>query len=529
MKLVLIGFMGSGKSTIGRKLARRLGIDFFDTDELIQRKTRLKISDIFKTKGEGFFREQEEGIIQNLADKNNCVISAGGGAVLKKTNVFNLKKNGLIIYLKVPLKVLKERLAEVTDRPLLGEVGFSRGKKIEEMFTYRQKLYEKSADLIIDCGIRKPEEIVDEIIKKMAYQPKVIKTRFSRGLSQVLIGNEIFTRFSQWWKWEGKKVALVTHPFLARCFFDKVVNGLEPFSCQVELITIPSGERSKSLRMVEKIYSRLFQKEFLRTDFVLALGGGVVGDVAGFVAATYMRGLNLIQVPTTLLSQIDSSIGGKTGVNVPYGKNLIGSFYQPLLTLIDLSFLKTLPKKEVSNGLAEMIKMGFLFSPALVKTLEEHLEEILRLKPEIWQKVVTEVVSYKLKVVKEDEIDTKGLRAFLNYGHTVGHALEKLASYREISHGEAVAIGMMVEGKISEIKGISTRGILERQKSLLERVGLPVMMPEKYRSDLAKAMLLDKKRENEEIKFVGVEEIGKPVLFSLTLDELREIMRNLAV
>lgn len=526
MKLVLIGFMGSGKSTVGRELASRLGLDFFDTDELVQRKARLKISEIFKTKGESFFRQLEKEIIQNLSNRNNCVIAAGGGAVLNKTNVFNLKKGGVVVYLKVSLEILKERLAEVSDRPLLGSLN-SRAKTIEKIFASRRNLYEKSADFIFDCGDRTPEEIAKEIINKMAYHPKTLKTNFSRGETEVIIGNEVFARFSLWWKWEGKKVALITHPFLARRFFNVIESGLKSFKCQVEVITIPSGEKSKSLKTVEKIYNLLFQKEFLRSDFILALGGGVVGDVAGFVAATYMRGVNLIQIPTTLLSQVDSSIGGKTGVNVPYGKNLIGSFYQPRLTLIDLSFLKTLSKKEISNGLAEIIKMAFLFSPSLVEILEDRVEEVLKLNPEIWQKVVSEVVSYKLKVVKEDEIETKGLRSFLNYGHTVGHALEKLASYQDISHGEAVAMGMMLEAQVSVRKGFSSKNILKRQRNLLKRAGLPVDIPDKYRQELVKAMLLDKKRESEEIKMVGVEEIGKPFLFTLTPAELEKILQNL--
>lgn len=526
MKLVLIGFMGSGKSTVGLKLARHLGLDFFDTDELIQRKAKIKIPDIFKTKGEPFFRQLEKEIIQNLTNKSNCVIAAGGGSVLDKTNLVNFKKNGVVIYLKAPLGVLKKRLAGVSDRPLLEGLG-SRNKTIEKIFASRQSLYEKSADVIIECGSKEPEEIAGEIIKRMAYQPKVLKGRFSRGETQVIIGNEVFFRFSSWWKWRKKKVALITHPFLANRFSDIVASGLEPFDCQLEVVTISPGEKSKSLKTVERIYDRLFQKEFLRSDFILALGGGVIGDLAGFVASTYMRGLNLIQVPTTLLSQIDSSIGGKNGVNVSRGKNLIGTFYQPFLTLIDLSFLKTLPKKEISNGLAEMIKMAFLFSPSLLEKLEKHLEGVLNLNPKIWQEVVTEVVSHKIKVVEKDETETKGLRSFLNYGHTIGHALEKIASFREVSHGEAVAMGMMLEAKISAKKGFTPDDVLKRQEEILRRADLPVRVPEDYRSKLVESMLLDKKREGEEIKIVGLKKIGKPFLFAMTPAELEKTLQEI--
>lgn len=526
MKLILIGFMGSGKSTVGRELARRLGLDFFDTDELVQKKTRMKISEIFKNGGEPYFRQVEEEIIQNLPARDRCVIAAGGGAVLNKTNVKNLKKKGTVVYLKVPFSVLKERLSGVSDRPLLEGSG-SRSKKIKTMLESRQNLYESSADVIINCGRKSPEEIATLIMEKLAYSPKILKASFRQGESRIIIGNEVFFDFPYWWKWKKRKVALVTHPFLARQYFEAIADGLEEFNCQVEAIALPSGERSKSLRTAEKIYNQLFQKEFLRSDFIFALGGGVVGDVAGFVAATYMRGLNLVQIPTTLLSQVDSSIGGKTGVNVSYGKNLIGSFYQPVLTLIDLSFLKTLPRKEFFNGLAEIIKMAFLFSPSLVAFLEEHLGELLALKPETWQKVVIETVSYKLRLVEDDEMETKGKRSFLNYGHTVGHALEKLSLYRGISHGEAVAIGMMMEAKISAEKGFLSKEELKRQESLLKKAGLPVKVPEKYRPELVRAMLLDKKRDSEEIKIVGLKGIGKPLLLSLSPEEMEKTLSRL--
>jgi 3-dehydroquinate synthase len=278
------------------------------------------------------------------------------------------------------------------------------------------------------------------------------------------------------------------------------------------LITVPAGETAKSLASVHRCYDRLAAHRLERTSFIVALGGGVVGDLAGFVAATYLRGIDFVQAPTTLLAQVDSSVGGKVGVNLAAGKNLVGAFHQPRLVVCDLDTLQTLPAREYRAGLAEVIKYGIIRDAGLFQRLQRHVPKLLEKDPRILGDVVARCCEIKAQVVAQDETES-GLRAILNFGHTIGHALEAVSRYGKYLHGEAIAIGQVAAAELSaHVSGLPIHE-LERIRTLFQRAGLPtqVKLGPKLRSRLFDAMRLDKKVAGGKVNFVLAERIGKVV------------------
>ena len=273
-----------------------------------------------------------------------------------------------------------------------------------------------------------------------------------------------------------------------------------------DVIVLEPGEHTKSLAVYEQLCRQLVTKKVTRKSTLIALGGGVIGDLVGFVAATYMRGIDYVQIPTTLLAQVDSSVGGKTGVDLPEGKNLVGAFYPPSLVQIDTSLLNTLPARQFQCGMAEVIKYGFIQSPSLDDSLRQ---ESLSLGDRRLESVVEECIAIKARMVQEDEFETLGIRAQLNFGHTVGHALEQITRYATYTHGEAIAIGMVLEAKIGEVIGFSQPGLTGKVESLIAAHNLPINAVELKEFDLiVSAMRKDKKSSNGELSMSLVRGIG---------------------
>ena len=308
----------------------------------------------------------------------------------------------------------------------------------------------------------------------------------------------------------GQRCAIITDKtvgkFFAKTAFDSLVRaGFSPV-----LVTVPAGETAKSLRTVGACYDQLAAHRLERKSFIVALGGGVVGDLAGFVAATYLRGIPFVQVPTTLLAQVDSSVGGKTGVNLRAGKNLVGAFYQPRLVLCDMDTLKTLPEREFRAGLAEVIKYGIIFDARLFKNLEQDLKRILRRDQKFVAPVIARCCEIKAEVVSQDETET-GLRAILNFGHTIGHAIENSFGYGKFLHGEAISIGQIMAARLSEKMLGMPHDEADRVHTLFERAGLPteIQLGAAQRRKLFDAMRLDKKTTDGEVRFVLARKIGE--------------------
>ncbi|MCD6472990.1 3-dehydroquinate synthase [Candidatus Aerophobetes bacterium] len=310
----------------------------------------------------------------------------------------------------------------------------------------------------------------------------------------------------------GKKVLIVSNRKIYGLYGEKVAKSLESFGFDVSLARVPQGERYKSLSQALKLYNHCIQYNLDRYSTILALGGGVIGDLAGFVASTYLRGINFISFPTTILAQVDASIGGKTAVNLPQGKNLVGSFYQPMLVYINQEVLKTLPRREIKGGLAEVVKYGVIKDKDLFFYLERNLSCIKRLNKDCLKFIITRSVKIKAWIVEEDEKEERGKRQLLNFGHTIGHAIEVVAEYKKYTHGEAVSIGMVAAGEIAVKMRIFSRDKLSRLKKLLKDFGLPTEVKGLDKDKLWNALYRDKKRRGERIHFVLPKDIGEVFL-----------------
>jgi 3-dehydroquinate synthase len=316
----------------------------------------------------------------------------------------------------------------------------------------------------------------------------------------------------------SRRLAVVTNPTVGQLYRDTVVRSLTGAGFEPTVLEVPDGEEHKNLAWLTFLYDRLVDARMDRGCALVALGGGVIGDLTGFTAATFMRGVPFVQVPTTLLAQVDSSVGGKTAVNHAGGKNLIGAFHQPALVWVDVKTLKTLPPREVRAGMAEVIKHGAILGPELFALLETRLEDVLRLDEALCVEVVRQNCAIKAAVVAADERES-GDRAVLNFGHTLAHAIEMLTDYRGYLHGEAVAIGMAFAARLSAARGICAASVAERIEALLRRAGLPTEIPrELVTPALAIAVTADKKATDGKIKFVVIEDIGR-VRFELLSGE----------
>ena len=306
----------------------------------------------------------------------------------------------------------------------------------------------------------------------------------------------------------GRNALLVTDATVASIYADRVSHALTGLRCASGRAIVPAGEASKDGRWLFHVYEKAVEQGLDRRSFIVALGGGVVGDLAGFAAASYLRGIAYVQVPTTLLAMVDSAVGGKTGINLPQGKNLVGAFHQPAAVLADLDVLRTLPRREVVAGLAEVIKYGIIHDAALFEELERQAEAVLAGDADVLARIIARSCEIKAAVVGQDEREEGGLRATLNFGHTAGHAIEAVSGYGHYLHGEAVAIGMVYAARLSaELSGLPARDV-QRIARLCARYGLPIDLPDCPWAPIRRAMGVDKKSTGGSPRFVLASAIG---------------------
>lgn len=518
--IVLTGFMGTGKSEVGKVLARALGYAFVDVDAAIEKREKMSIPAIFETQGEAAFRRVESEVIGELSRKKRSVIATGGGAVVNPDNRASLRAGGIIVCLTASVRTILHRVRGNADRPLLKAENPE--QRIQELLEARRPFYEQ-ADIIVSTDGKRPKEIVEDIIERVALlsterkkgqraMKTIQKVAVKLGIRSytISIGNGMLDRLGEQMVSFGfsRKIGVISNPTVFKLYGGQIMQslraaGFEPFS-----LLIPDGEKYKNLKSVETILTRLLEERLDRKACLVALGGGVIGDITGFVASLYMRGINFVQVPTTLLSQVDSSVGGKTGVNHPLGKNMIGAFYQPRMVWIDTATLRTLPQRELLCGIAEVIKYGVIWDEAFFAFLAQKREQLLGLDPAVLAEVVKTSCSIKAQVVAKDEREG-GLRAILNFGHTVGHAIETETGYHQFLHGEAVAIGMAVAAQLAyRLKMIDKQSVISI-RTLIADYGLPTDIPEGMDPErLCAHMMIDKKAEAGRVTFVLPERIG---------------------
>ncbi|MDD9897671.1 MAG: 3-dehydroquinate synthase [Candidatus Melainabacteria bacterium] len=522
----LTGLMGSGKSTIGRHLAYVLNKEFVDTDELIEEREGKTINEIFKDKGEKAFRKLEAELMAELCKQENLVISLGGGAIVDDANRKLLKRNSSLVTLIADPQDLYDRVKRRKNRPLLK--GQDQLKVLEDLWEERKPAYMDS-HLQIETGNKSINLIAREIIKSLGLRKPKIK-EFEVAVPSDEHRYKILYR--ELHKLDisslnpGPNVLIVSQDYVAKKYLKTVKDALAG-DYKVHSMIIDDGEDAKNFFTYQLIIQKLLSLNFERKDTIIALGGGVVGDTVGFAASTYYRGINYVQVPTTLLSMIDSSVGGKTAVNVPEGKNLIGTFYQPHMVHIDSDCLKTLPEKEYKSGLGEMVKYALLgmewdhlIGDSFFDHLNNNCEGIVNKDHDVLNEVIDHCLRIKSGIVAQDEKE-KGMRAVLNLGHTFGHAIEEVTQYKRYSHGEAVAMGTVSACYLSEELGYFKNKYTERVIELMNKLGLNHSIPEDIKSkDLINAFKYDKKVENGKTRFIIPKaNIGRVEIISKTEPE----------
>lgn len=515
--IILIGFMGSGKDTVGTEIAKKTDLAFISMDDYIVLEEKRTINNIFEKSGEEYFRKIEKATLRKIENIKNAVIATGGGVVKDAENRKRLLEMGKVIYLYTSLEAVKQRLDKDKTRPLIKDK-----KNIIKIYKERMKKgFYDFADEKIDTSEISPEQVAEEILKRLKTEPKTkgkkfetFKLKTESNEYPIYIGSDILkeNNFDLNPEFKSDRVAIISNPVIGALYIKETENILRKKGIKPHICIIPDGEKYKNFDTIKKIFDSLLKENMDRSSSIIALGGGVIGDMGGFVASTLKRGISLIHIPTTLIAQVDSSIGGKTGFDHPLGKNMIGTFYQPDMVLIDIKKLLTLPEKEFINGMAEVIKYGITHDADLFGILENKQEEIMNRNPDLLQKIVSICVKIKKEVVEEDEKEEKGIREVLNYGHTIGHIIETLTGYSKYSHGEAVAIGMVEEAKLAQRGGFLPDEDFKRIERLIKKYNLPYSIPGNIDKDHMKnCVSQDKKVRKGKIRLPIPTGIGKTI------------------
>ncbi|WP_307719813.1 bifunctional shikimate kinase/3-dehydroquinate synthase AroKB [Massilia sp. YMA4] len=524
--------MGAGKTTIGRMLARKLGMRFVDSDHEIEARTGATIPWIFEIEGEGSFRRREAEVIRELCGQEGIVLATGGGAILNPESRALLQQRGTVIYLRASIGSILARTSHDKNRPLLQTA--DPRKKLEELLAQREPLYLEMAHLVVDTGRPNVQSMVQIIINQLEARacqaapnctthPLPSMNEQTNILLHVDLGErsypisigpavlddpDLLARHVN-----GRKVAIVTNTTVAPLYLERIRAPLAAAGKEVIAVVLEDGEEHKNWASLMQIFDALLANKCDRKTTLVALGGGVIGDLTGFAAASYMRGVDFIQVPTTLLSQVDSSVGGKTGINHPLGKNMIGAFYQPKVVLADTSTLETLPQRELAAGLAEVIKHGAIIDSAFFDWIEANIGKLVARDRAALAYAIARSCEIKADVVRQDEREG-GLRAILNFGHTFGHAIEAGMGYGHWLHGEAVGCGMVMAAELSQRLGFIDPATVARIRALVAAAGLPVTAPDLGTERWLELMEVDKKNEGGAIKFILLKPLGTALVTS---------------
>lgn len=538
--IFLVGLMGAGKTTIGRMLARRLGMHFVDSDHEIEARTGASVPWIFEIEGEPSFRRREADMIRELTAGSGLVLATGGGAVLNPDSRRLLSERGTVIYLRASVNSILARTSHDKNRPLLQTA--DPRKKLEDLTAQREPLYREIADLVIDTGRPNVQSMVQTILDQLAaldaarqrtkartHMNEQAFTTLNVDLGErsypILIGRgllddgELLTRYIGTSSGAGGKVAIVTNTTIAPLYLEKVAAPLRASGREIVTIVLPDGEEYKNWQSLNLVFDALLANKCDRKTTLVALGGGVIGDLTGYAAASYMRGVPFVQIPTTLLSQVDSSVGGKTGINHPLGKNMIGAFYQPRAVIADTATLDTLPARELSAGLAEVIKHGAILDLSFFEWIEANIGKLVARDPAALAHAILRSCEIKADVVRRDEREG-GLRAVLNFGHTFGHAIENGLGYGAWLHGEAVGCGMVMAADLSHRLGLLGADDALRVRRLVKAAGLPVEAPDLGADRWIELMEVDKKNEGGAIKFILLKPLGSPSITGAPREQL---------
>jgi 3-dehydroquinate synthase len=512
MHIFLYGPSGSGKSTVGSALAQALNVSLIDLDVEIENAIGQTISDFMVEQGENAFRDAETNSLKKAIGNSDRVVALGGGALLQEENRTLAEANGKVIFLDADIDTLVTRLSgDEIKRPLLaGEIE----TKLSTLLEQRREHY-RSFALRVDAS-QAPEQVAWDI-------QRLLGRYHLRGMGagyDVVVQEDGIDQLGEMLKLRDVDgpILVVSDANIAPLYAERVLDSLHSMGYAATQFVIPAGEAHKNVETVILLWRVCLEAGLDRKSTILALGGGVVGDLSGFVAATFMRGCGWVCVPTTLLAMVDASMGGKTGFDLPEGKNLVGAFHPPRMVLADPEVLSTLPERELRSGLAEVVKHGVIADPELFNLCSQGWDEVTARLPEI----VRRGMAVKVKVIEEDPYE-QGIRAALNLGHTIGHAVELVSGF-SLLHGEAVSIGMVAEARLAERLTVAGPGLTDALKESLTALGLPVEVPADLEWDkLISTMKMDKKKKSSVVRFALPVKIGE-VRVGVELENLEDAL-----
>jgi shikimate kinase/3-dehydroquinate synthase len=520
LPIFLSGPMGSGKTTLGRALASHLGVEFVDLDVSIEEEQGATVASIFALRGEAGFRALEREAARRIANMSGSrVVALGGGTVVDRETRRMLLSRGTLITLRARPETLAARVGEATHRPLLASVS-DRTSVLAALLLERAPAYAESHGNV-DTEQRSVDDVLAEIVAIAHERPIVVP--LGERTYRVEIGRGVSSRIGQRLIAAGVSGSVIVvgdrhveEPWARKTREHVRDGGLLPIE-----VTLPPGEAEKTIKSVETIWNAALASGIDRRGAVVAVGGGVVGDLAGFAASTLLRGIRFAQVPTSLLAMVDSSVGGKTGFDRPEGKNLVGTFHQPCAVLCDIDALSTLPQQERISAMAEILKCAWIDGEEAVVELERDAEALVSGDPEATVRSVRRAVSLKARIVAEDEHEL-GARALLNLGHTLGHAMEAASAYT-MRHGDAVARGLVSAMRVSCALSFATEEHSRRLIALLSRLGLPTD-PDTYLDAHALGFVgADKKRVGANIRFVLLGAPGEVEVRTIPIDTVRRL------
>lgn len=521
--LLLTGFMATGKTTVGRRIAELSGRRFVDLDQQLEQQAGCSIAELFRTRGESHFRALELAALQQMLQASDApVVALGGGALLHRPTRLQALEAAVVVSLRASAKQIAERAAGAgATRPLLGPG--ENQQTLETLLAQRELAYAE-AHTQLSTDEATVEQVARAALEVWQRDPIAV----AAGLASYAVDIEAGVS-ERWLARELHSVArtlLISDHTVMKLYGEQAQRSITSLGSHCAPFAFPAGEAHKNPGTLHQIWQHCLAAGADRKSVFFGLGGGVVTDITGFAAATWMRGVRWIAQPTTLLSMVDASVGGKTAVDLGEAKNAVGAFWQPQAVLCDIDRLASEPMRGFRSALAEVVKTALIGDPALLELLEENVEAILARDPVIVQQLVRRSVAVKASVVSRDEREA-GLRAALNLGHTLGHALEAHGGYGHLTHGEAISLGLVAALGVGRNLGVSPESLLVRVRHLLQRLGLPVDPQAHGLREAAKLVGYDKKRTGGQVRFVLVSEPGQVVFKSLTLPELESIALQL--
>ena len=531
---VIIGMMGAGKTRVGKEVAHIMDLPFADADVEIQHDIGMGIPEFFEREGEPAFRKVEADLIADILEDFDGIFSLGGGAPMtpstQRALAEYIDRGGRVVYLDADPAEAMERANRGGGRPMLNGDADARWKKL---YKERDPVFRRVANVRVRTRGQTPQmaarKVMDMIRERMVHVT-------GSGIEpyDVRIGEGTMNHLPDVLGEGVARVALI-HTQPVQRHSDHARTLLRQAGYTVSDIVVPDAEAGKTVDVANGVWRRLGDEGFTRSDAIVGLGGGAATDLAGFIAATWMRGIRYVNCPTSLLAMVDASTGGKTGINTEAGKNLVGSFYTPAGVLADMRTLATLPNDIFIEGLGEVAKSGFIMDPEILRILEDHASELRSFDGAMFldsglKDVVAELIEHTVGVKAyhvSADLKEAGLREFLNYGHTLGHAIEKLEHFRW-RHGNAVAVGCVYAAELSHLLGYIDQDLVDYHRSLLDSLGLPTSWNNGSWSDVLALMHRDKKARGNKLRFVVLESVGHPIhLEDPPADAVEEAFRRI--